>query len=360
MRSLRVFCLAALIALLAGSALAQVRGQVRIQGRDSEIEEAPTAGLGGLLLDYREEMRKFVQSISGFTRRYRPNFLVIPQNGLDLLVKIDDVEETRVAPARTYMRSIDGVLQESLQFGYPEFGMPTPDENRQKLLALTEMAKANGLKVLVVDYVKETKGIDESYRLNSAKDFIPFAAPAMGLELNRLPDYPSRPFNENPFSVISLGQVKNFAQIRESAAFGVQQEFVLKMHDTNYDMIIVDVFHKRQPLSKRAVETLKYKKTGGRRLVLAHVDIGSAASYFYYWKPRWREGSPLWISAAFPGDPDKYYVEYWRPEWQKIITGNTESYIYGIIAQGFDGVVLDGMEAYRFFEGGGELEEANQ
>ncbi len=114
MKRLRLFCLVALIALAAGSALAQIRGQMRIQGRDGEVEEAPTAGPRELLLDYREEMRKFVQSISGFSRRFRPNFLVIPQNGLDLLVKIDDVEETRVAPARTYMRSIDGVLQESL------------------------------------------------------------------------------------------------------------------------------------------------------------------------------------------------------------------------------------------------------
>ncbi len=125
--------------------------------------------------------------------------------------------------------------------------MPTPDENRQKLLTLTDMAKANGLKILVVDYLKDAKGVDESFRLNSAKGYLSFSAPAMGLELNRLPDHPSRPFNENPSSVVSLGQVKNFAQIRDSAAFGMQQEFALKMHDTNYDMIIVDVFHKRTP-----------------------------------------------------------------------------------------------------------------
>ena len=360
MRSLRFFFLIGLMTLVAFSALAQIKGQVRIQGRDRDAEEAPTAGPSVILLDYREEMRRFVQSISAFTRRYRPDFLVIPQNGLDLLVKIDDVDETRAAPARTYMRSIDGVLLEKLQFGDPEFGMPTPDETRQKLLARTEMAIKNGLKVLIVDYVKDAKGVEASYRLNSAKNYLSFAAPAMGPELNHLPDHPSRPFNENSSSVLSMARVKNFVQIRDSAAFGVQQEFVLKMHDTNYDMIIVDIFHKRAPLSKRAVETLKYKKTGGRRLVLAYVDIGSAASYLYYWKQRWQEGSPLWISAAFPTDPDRYYVEFWNPEWQKIITGNTESYIYGVIAQGFDGVVLDGMEAYRFFEGGGELEEANQ
>lgn len=360
MGSLRFICLLILFSLVSGPVLAQAKGQVRIQGRDKEVEEAPMSGPREILLDYREEMRRFVQSISTFTRRYRPNFLIIPQNGLDLLVKIDDADETRVAPARTYMQSIDAVLQEKLQFGNPEFGMPTPEEKRLQLLARTELATKNGLKVLVVDYVKDAKGVEKSHRLNSAKGYLSFAAPAMGLELNRLPDYPSRPFNENAASVISMAQVKNFAQIRDSAPFGVQQEFVLKMHGTNFDMLIVDIFHKGQPLSKRAVETLKYKKTGGRRLVLAHVDIGSAASYFYYWKPRWQEGFPLWISASFPDDPDKYYVEFWNPEWQKIISGNTDSYIYGVIAQGFDGVILDGLEAYRFYEGGGELEEANQ
>ena len=59
----------------------------------------------------------------------------------------------------------------------------------------------------------------------------------------------------------------------------------------------------------------------------------------------------------YPGDADKYFVEYWRPGWRQIITGNTDSYIYGIVKQGFDGVVLDGVDAYRYFEGGMESVE---
>ncbi|MEE8350918.1 MAG: hypothetical protein V3R37_01825 [Rhodospirillales bacterium] len=55
---------------------------------------------------------------------------------------------------------------------------------------------------------------------------------------------------------------------------------------------------------------------------------------------------------------DRNYVQYWRPEWQRIITGDAKSYIYGIIRQGFDGVVLEVVEeAYRFFETGGEEKE---
>ena len=51
-------------------------------------------------------------------------------------------------------------------------------------------------------------------------------------------------------------------------------------------------------------------------------------------------------------------MEFWRPEWQRIIYGDTKSYVYGLITLGFDGVILEGIEeSYRFFEGGGEQEE---
>ena len=47
-------------------------------------------------------------------------------------------------------------------------------------------------------------------------------------------------------------------------------------------------------------------------------------------------------------------MEYWQPGWKKLIAGDTNSYIYGIIRQGFDGVLIDGLDAYKFFESGGE------
>ena len=79
------------------------------------------------------------------------------------------------------------------------------------------------------------------------------------------------------------------------------------MKNTNYDLVVTGVFHDRRPLSKRAVETLKYKKLGARRLVFALMDIGSAAAYRYYWQDDWREGSPEFIAAPFPNDPDRYF-----------------------------------------------------
>jgi len=349
-----------LVTAVNSAAFAQEPTGTRIQGREKKQEAAPEVLAPTILLDHREEMRKYIQKISAFARKRKPGFLVIPRNNPELITKIEDVDKIRVSPARTYIRSIDGILVEGVFFGEKVFGQPTPPEKRDRTTKLLDRAKQAGLNVFVIDYVKDRKLVDESYRLNLARKYVSFAAHARGVELNRLPPYPSRPFNESPKSILSAQDARNFLILEESTAYGRQDEFALKMHGTNYDLIMVDVFHGRNPLSKRAIATLKFKKVGAKRLVIALMDIGTAASYHYYWKPRWREGSPTWISAPVPGDPDRYYVQYWRPEWQKVIFGDTKSFIYGIIDQGYDGVILGGLDAYRFFIGGGEDEDQQQ
>lgn len=338
------------------------RGQVRVQGE--ELQDRPTpapAPRGAGLQDLREDMRRFVQGISAYTRNLRPDFVVLVENGLDLLVKVDVADETKVSPARAYMRAIDGVAIEGLHYGDPSPGTPTPPERASRKLQLAEYAKKNGLKVLTVDYVADAKQAEDSYRQSEAKGFVPLALETPIAEVNTLPRFLSRPYRENSNHILSFGSVRNFLAIGDPSAFGRQDEFALKMHDTNYDVIITDPFHGRLPLTAQAVETLKYKKLGAKRLVLARIDIGTAASYSWFWKPEWREGSPAWINAPLPGNPDRYYIQYWNPGWQRLMYGDNSSYIYGVLAdQGFDGVLLAGIEAYRFFEGGTEQEQAGQ
>jgi endo-alpha-1,4-polygalactosaminidase (GH114 family) len=304
------------------------------------------------IIDYREQMRRFVERVATFARGHRPDFVVIVQNGLDLISKAEDGEEPDAAPARRYMRSIDGVLVEALNFGQTELDQPTPEEPREKRLRLAKMAQGHGRKILVMDYAKRPKTIRKAYRLNRKSGFVSFAADARGPAITGLPKYPRNPFKENPSSVVSLNKVMNFAYLGDSSAMGREDEFAFALHQTNYDMVVVDPFHGRRPLGEQAVETLKYKKLGAKRLVLAYLDIGAAASYLYYWQPAWNQVPPPWIAEPVPGDPDRYYVEYWRREWQDIITGNPKSFIYGLVDRGYDGVVIDGLDSYRHFEGG--------
>ena len=329
-------------------------GFSRIQGKDNAAPPPPPPPSGEVLLDMREEMRKFVISIAQFGRQYRRDFRIIARGGLDLLVKRDDVDENKISPARTYVRALDGLVAEGMFFTERRPGTPPPLERQTEMLNLADYAKNNGVRVFTLDYGNGNEFIDKAHAEAQKRGFVSLVSSRPLLDVSSLPTYPKRPFGENPKSILSLGQVHNFIAVTNSIPYGREDNFALTLHGTNYDMVIVDVFHGRQPLSRQAVETLKYKKIGTKRLVVAQMDIGSAASYKYYWKDDWAEGSPPFINAPHRGDPDRYYVEYWQPGWKKLIAGDTNSYVYGIIRQGFDGVLIDGLDSYKFFEGSGE------
>ncbi|MBB53515.1 MAG: hypothetical protein CMF67_03995 [Magnetovibrio sp.] len=335
-------------------------GFSRIQGRENTAPPPPPPPSEEILMDMREEMRKFVISIAQIGRQYRSDFRIIARGGLDLLVKRDDVDEEKTSPARTYLRALDGVIAEGMFFTERRPGKPPPPERQAEMLGLADYAKKNGVRVFTLDYGNDSKFVDKAHAEAQKRDFVSLVSSRPLLETSSLPTYPRRPFGENPESILSLGQVRNFIAVTNSIPYGRQDNFALTLHGTNYDMVIVDVFHGRQPLSQKAVETLKYKKVGAKRLVVARMDIGSAASYMYYWKNSWAEGSPPFINAPHRGDPDRYHVEYWQPGWKNLIAGDTNSYLYGIIRQGFDGVLIDGLDAYKFFEGGSEEDEAEQ
>jgi len=349
-----------ILAIAGGTAVAQddTRGRVRGQTLDIGKEDTapPPTRAPETFIDYREEMRRLVENIAVYARRNRREFVVVVQGGLALFEKALADGETMV-PARKFMRSIDGVLVEGLNFGIPELDKPSDEKLRERLERLTKVVAAGGLKVLALDFASSQDTIRKALRANKKRGFVPATAAARDHFINRLPSFPRRPFDENSSNVLSLKNVRNFAYLRDSSAYGREDEFALETHKNNFDMLVVDVFHGRQPLTKRAVETLKHKRLGARRLVLAYIDVGTAESHRYYWKPNWQEGAPIWIAAQFPMNPDQYFVEYWQPEWQSIITGNTNSYIYGIIDQGYDGVVIDGLDSFRFFESGGEIAE---
>jgi len=344
---------------VASPALSQQNGTT-IQGRQKG-EVAPVEQQNiEILLDYREQMRELVQRISAYAKSQRPNFVVIVKGSTELLKKIDDIDETKTFPARAFMRSIDGIIIDGLSFGEKTLGVPTPPEKLERKLQLVRLAKKNRLNVMVIDYVQDAKQAKTSYAFNEELGLTPFAAGAMGEELNAIPTFRKYPYKENPKSIISMADVKNFLYLGDTSGFGRQDEFALKIHDTNYDLIAVNIMHGRTPLSRQAVETLKYKKLGSKRLVLAHADIGSAATYDYFWQDGWREGSPSWIASPLRDNPDRYHVQYWRQEWQNLLFGDTNSYIYGLIAQGFDGVILTGLEAQKFFIGGDNAGEETQ
>ena len=352
---------AAAIALALSATPAGAQNETGIRAQHQDVTGAtPPTGLAPApqqLVDPRAEMRKLVQEISSYARKFNRNFVVVVEDGLDLFEVADGEDPEKRVPATGYLRSIDGVLINGLYYIAREARPDdapnhTPEETNKEMLRAADLAKRQGIRILVNDYADNVKNAQASYRKNAAKGFIPFVAVDSGFTFNDIPGFPRRPFRENAESVRRMSSIRNYLRLRDTSGFGQQEAFAAVLRKSNFDAVIVDVFHRPgEPFRKEMVRAMKFKHLGAARLVLASMNVGTAERRRYYWKKEWREGTTPWIAGPAPGDGN-YFVKYWDPSWQKVITGTTESYIYGIVMQEFDGVLLEGVGSYRAFEGG--------
>ncbi len=332
-------------------------GFTRIQGLSPDSLLLPAPALTGPLIDYREELRSFVQGIAQYARSLNPGFLVVARDAGELIIKRGVQDDRVIQPARTFMRSIDGIMMDGVFAGYRTFGTPPSEEIQAQMFRRIERAQRNGLAVMVQDYTSGRENIDTILRQGRERGLVINVSESLPGQTTGLPRYPLRPNGENPNNIISMRDVRNYLYLTDPGAFGRQDQFALTIRNTNHDLVIVEPFSGREPLSRQAVETLKYKKLGARRLVFAKMDIGTVSSYHYYWQPGWAEGTPGWIDAPFPGDPDRYFAEYWNPGWQQVIFGNPNSFVFGLVRQGYDGVLIEGLRNYLAFEGNVEVEQ---
>lgn len=295
--------------------------------------------------EYRKEMRFFVQSISAYAKNADPDFIIIPQNGQELVTADGNEDET---PQTEYLKAIDGVGREDLFYGFNRDNKATPESESEYMTAFLDICEQNGVDVLTTDYCWDESKMDDSYKKNSAKSYISFAAP--NRELNTIPTYPLTPNNENSNYITTLKNVKNFLYLINPEKYTNKEEFITAVNATNYDAVIMDLFFNETEFSLEEINLLKNKKNGGVRLILAYMSIGEAETYRYYWQNTWKEGSPTWIEAENPDWGGNYKVKYWHPEWQSIIYGNDKAYLDKILDAGFDGVYLDVIDAFEYFE----------
>ncbi|MFQ5795845.1 MAG: hypothetical protein ACE5JP_12435 [Candidatus Bipolaricaulia bacterium] len=156
--------------------------------------------------DYRQDMRDFVQSIAVYVERIHPGFIIIPQNGHELLT--EDGEETG-SPAMAYLNAIDGVGREDLFYGYTDDNVPTPVDERNYMIAFMDIAENHGVEVLVTDYSWSHTYMDNSYAQNEARGYISFAADHR--ELDNIPAYPAEPYHVNTSNITSWLKLRTFS-----------------------------------------------------------------------------------------------------------------------------------------------------
>ncbi|RLD22398.1 MAG: hypothetical protein DRI71_07555 [Bacteroidetes bacterium] len=296
-------------------------------------------------VDFREEMRAFVGEISTYSKDVNPDFVIIPQNGIEL-VSINGEEDG--APANMYLSSIDAVGQEDLFYGYKNDNQKSPDKESAYLVAFLNIARNGGKAIMVTDYCSDASKMDDSFNLNNQRQYISFAAPDR--ELRVIPTYPSAPRNVNDLDILNINQAENFLYLINPENFGTKQAFSDAVSSTNYDVILMDAFFDEQIWTMQEIAALKTKANGGKRLVISYMSIGEGEDYRYYWQSSFNSNPPEWLSGPNPDWPGNYKVKYWLESWKAIIYGSNEAYLDKLLEAGFDGAYLDIIDGYEYFE----------
>ena len=297
-------------------------------------------------IDFREKMRTLVIEIADYAHLDEPDFFVIPQNGQELLTTDGEADGP---PASEYIAAIDGVGREDLYYGYSADNLATPTGETAYMEEYLLLAEREGIEVLVTDYCSTHSYMDDSYRRAADRGFVSFAAERR--DLDTVPFYPPSPYGGHTGAVENLGDVRNFLYLINPSRYVDGAVLISALSPTEYDLFVVDLFAEDgTALTSAEVTALQVKPSGERRLVIAYMSIGEAEEYRYYWNDLTGSGLPPWILEENPDWDGNYKVEYWDPEWKAILFGTDSAYLDRIIAAGFDGVYLDIIDGFEYFE----------
>ena len=296
-------------------------------------------------LDFKQEMRDFVKAISADAKSQNSDFIIIPQNGQEL---VHGNGETDGKPVPTYMNAIDGIGREDLFYGADADDAKTTSSTTSEIRVFLDVAIKNNITILVTDYCFTKSKMDDSYVQNAALDYISFAADHR--ELDNIPDYPVNLKNQNADSIVELSDAKNFLYLINPGEFASKQALIGAIIATNYDVLLMDFFFEDETFTSAEIDQLREKANGGSRLVISYMSIGEAEDYRYYWKNDWNKNAPSWLDEENKNFRGNFKVRYWEQEWKDIIYGNNSSYLQKILDKGFDGVYLDLIDAFYFFE----------
>lgn len=297
-------------------------------------------------IDFRAEMRTFVQEISANGRLQDPDFIVIPQNGHEL---VSSTEEASGAISQNYVDAIDAMSREDLFYGYDKDDRATPSSETNAIRAFLDKGKNAGKTILVTDYASSSGNMDDSYSQNDAAGYVSFAADHR--ELDNIPSHPSPIHHENADTILRMAQVKNYLYLINPDKYASRQSFVDAIAATNYDLVIMDLFFQDgSSFTASEVQAMKRKANGGQRLLVSYMSIGEAEDYRFYWNNDWKTGDPEWLRKENKNWKGNYKVWYWDPAWKAVIYGDGNSYLSKIIAAGFDGVFLDIIDGFEYFE----------
>ena len=145
--------------------------------------------------------------------------------------------------------------------------------------------------------------------------------------------------------------------IIDDFAYWLQDIDVEKAKNSPYDLLIIDYSSDGEEAGEFSYAQVEYMKSSeaNKKLLLSYISIGEAETYRFYWNNTWDAdfdgtpdaSAPEWLDIENPEWEGNYKVHFWEQGWQNI----TYEYLDRILAAGFDGIYMDIIDAYEYYEG---------
>lgn len=299
-------------------------------------------------VNYQQEMTDLMFDMHSYAKRKKGDFKVVSNGGYGLYNA--DMNGS-AARRQKFLNSVEGVLIENVFYGYNcKMNNVTPageKKDMRKALDTAIRAKENTFNI---EYCSGRNAGQNSYRGS-----VYYNAPSV--RLDQIPPLAKNRVNNS--NVTRLKDVKNFCALLDPYAWERKNDrkgYLKAIKNSNYDLIFIDLFFNKSPLTRAEVNSLKTKKNGKKRLVCSYISVGEAEKGRYYWSSSWNNvnSRPNWICRANSSWRDNFKVRYWNNNWQRTLYGNNGAYLDRIINAGFDGAYFDVIDAYEYFEDDGK------
>ena len=327
--------------------------------------------------NYRHAMRELIEDIRRYTvARNYPDFQIINNGGVAIFTEDLDHGWT-VDDTRKLGEVVDAVTVEDVNYGADinwdaADDEETPAEYREDFYKYMATAESVGVRSLVIDYCWSPEKIKHSFEECKRRGFGDCVA--TDRELTKIPTYE---LPHTPRDVYKIADLDSFMLLLnpnsdKDPQFKDKADYVTKLSETWFDCIIIDLVAFGEVMTREEIQRLRYKPNGARRLVCCYMSLGEAEVYRTYWNPEWSNYKPgsddptdpnymkwkdavsycEWIAEPNPFWEGNYKVKYWTDEWKKVLFGTDDSYLDLILRANFDGVFLDVIDAYEYFESG--------
>ncbi|MHC4974360.1 MAG: MJ1477/TM1410 family putative glycoside hydrolase [Planctomycetota bacterium] len=130
----------------------------------------------------------------------------------------------------------------------------------------------------------------------------------------------------------------------QSWAIQLQGADINELVAADYDAVVIDYSRDGTDAGAYSYSEIEQVRNSGKT-VLAYISLGEASDFRFYWNG-WKEGNPSYIGPVNEYYPGVHKVKYWKRGWWNQVI---RPYLDRILDAGFDGICMDGIDAYWFW-----------